>query len=69
MPTATLIYSLPEEQEDFDLARSAGKMLCAIEDFGRELRSRWKHGDVQETTWEEVRELWFSCLQDNQVDL
>lgn len=45
MPIATLRFTLPEEQSEFDLATRASSMAIAIEAIGNELfRPARKHG-------------------------
>jgi hypothetical protein len=60
MPTATLRFTLPDEQGDFDAAR-LGRTACAcLYDIDQGLRSLLKHGEPSEETTrlaEEIREM------------
>ena len=44
--TATLTFSLPEEQEEFDRAVQGGNWRMIVEDLDAHLRSRLKHEDL-----------------------
>jgi hypothetical protein len=60
MPTATLRYTLPEEQDDFDAARLGSSACACLYDIDQGLRSLLKHGEPSEQTAklaEEIREM------------
>jgi hypothetical protein len=45
MPKATLSFTLPEENEEFKLANTAGDMACALHDISQNIfRPARKHG-------------------------
>jgi hypothetical protein len=44
--TATLAFTLPEEQEEFDRAAKGADWRMAVEDMDAHLRSRLKHEDL-----------------------
>jgi hypothetical protein len=44
--TATLTFSLPEEQEEFDRAVQGGNWRMVVEDLDAHLRSRLRHEDL-----------------------
>jgi hypothetical protein len=46
--TATLTFTLPEEQEEFYHAAKGADWRCALEDLDAHLRSRLKHEDLPE---------------------
>ena len=46
--TATLTFSLPEEQEEFYLAAKGVEWRIVLEDMDRYLRGRLKHEDLPE---------------------
>jgi hypothetical protein len=46
--TATLTFTLPEEQEEFYHAAKGADWRCALEDMDAYLRSRVKHEDLSE---------------------
>ena len=50
MPTATLRFTLPEEQADFDAARLGRQMVTTIWEIDQGLRSLVKHGQPSEET-------------------
>jgi hypothetical protein len=45
MPTATLVFNLPEEKEDFELTNNASKYYYVIWDLDQFLRSKIKYAD------------------------
>ena len=60
MPTATLRYRLPEEQNDYDAARLGRQMVAVIWEIDQRCRLLVKHGDPSEETArlaEEIREM------------
>ena len=60
MPTATLTYSLPDEQGDFDAAINGRKAFICLEEIDRKLRSLLKHGepsDAEARLAEEIRQM------------
>jgi hypothetical protein len=46
--TATLTFTLPEEQEEFYLAAKGSDWRMIVEDIERHLRDRLKHEDLSE---------------------
>jgi hypothetical protein len=46
--TATLTFTLPEEQEEFYLAAKGADWRMVLEDIDAHLRSRLKHEDLPE---------------------
>jgi len=46
--TATLTFSLPEEQEEFYLAAKGADWRMVVEDLDAHLRSRLRHEDLSE---------------------
>jgi len=49
--TATLTFSLPEEQEEFYHAAKGAEWRIIVEDLDAYLRSRLKHEDLPEDTY------------------
>jgi adenosyl cobinamide kinase/adenosyl cobinamide phosphate guanylyltransferase len=58
-----------EEAREAMQAQRAGVYLCTLQDLDEEFRRRWKHGEKQETTWEEVRKVFFDALVERSVEL
>ena len=57
---ATLSFTLPDEQGDFDAARLGRKMVATIWEIDQGLRSLLKHNEPSEETAklaEEIREM------------
>ena len=50
MPTATLIFSLPDEEEEYQNAVRGGKFRCVLQDMSTLLRGWSKHGIPDELT-------------------
>jgi hypothetical protein len=48
--TATLTFTLPEEQEEFARAAQGSDWRMVVEDLDAHLRSRLKHEDLPEDT-------------------
>jgi hypothetical protein len=46
--TATLTFTLPEEQEEFDRAVKGSDWRMIVEDLDAHLRSRLRHEDLSE---------------------
>jgi hypothetical protein len=46
--TATLTFTLPEEQEEFDRAVQGSDWRMVVEDLDAHLRSRLRHEDLSE---------------------
>jgi hypothetical protein len=44
--TATLTFTLPDEQEEFDRAVQGGDWRMVVEDLDAHLRSRLRHEDL-----------------------
>lgn len=60
MPKATLSFNLPEENDDFDLARKAGHLLHVMETLDNYLRSKLKYDytltEEQRALYQEIRD-------------
>ena len=69
----SLHFDLPEESDDFDRARKASALCCAVTEFDNLLRSWVKHGlpdDVPAEhvdTVQKIRALLHSCLDEFEV--
>lgn len=50
MPTATLIYTLPDERAAYDAARLGGEAMQVLWQIDQRLRSLVKRGDPSEET-------------------
>ena len=60
MPIATLRFTLPDEQADYDAARLGRQMVAVIWEIDQRLRSLVKHGEPSEETArlaEEIRQM------------
>jgi hypothetical protein len=68
---ATLEFSLPEEREEYELTSNAGKYHSALWDLREAIRQVVKYGtdEAKVTAWEEVQEMFFRVLEDNEVSL
>lgn len=71
MPKATLTFSLPEEREEYDLARKGMDYSIAIDEFRNFLRYRYKHVEppcaAAEKEFEEIQTKFFEIMNDNKV--
>lgn len=69
---AILKFSLPEEQEDFDLAVHGSKWMSACWDIDQHLRNKLKYEQLSEDTYkalEETREKFREILTDYNLEL
>ena len=60
MPIATLRYTLPEEQADFDAARLGRTMVATLWEIDQHCRSLVKHGEPtpeERRLAEEIRQM------------
>jgi hypothetical protein len=70
--TATLTFSLPEEQEEFDRAAKGADWRMIVEDMDGWLRSKLKHEELtpeQDAAYEEARKHLFSILEERGLQL
>lgn len=57
MPTVTLRYTLPDEQAEFDAARTGAEARRVLWDIDQRLRSLLKHGEPPKETRELAEEI------------
>jgi hypothetical protein len=70
--TATLTFSLPEEQEEFDRAVQGGNWRMIAEDLDAHLRSRLKHEDLPDevhAALEQARTHLYTLLEERGLSL
>lgn len=67
MVTATLVYVLPEDQYQYELALQSGRIISELEDLDNQLRSVHKYND----SWlcKEVEEWARTCSYESVSDL
>lgn len=68
--TGSLNFTLPEEQEDFELAVNAPRYQRAIQDFAEHLRAQLKYGelpDPEREVMERLREKFHECCDGLQI--
>lgn len=67
MPQATLIFNLPEEQQEFNEAQEGGAWKALVLDLLNHIRNETKHGRLEESkavAYEEFRELLWASIHD-----
>ena len=66
---AVLEFDLKDEDDKqmFDRSIKASSVLHFVSEFDQKLRELYKYNDQINTTWEEVRELWYQMAQDCEV--
>jgi hypothetical protein len=67
MPQATLIFSLPEEQTEFNEAQEAGAWKALMVDLLNHIKNEMKHGQItpeKQVAYEEIRELLWGSIHD-----
>jgi hypothetical protein len=65
---AILEFTLPEEKEEYTVARKGIDYKIAIDEFSDFLRSQLKYGELSEekdAVYDEIREKWIEILQEN----
>jgi uncharacterized protein (DUF1800 family) len=70
--TATLTFTLPEEQEEFYLAAKGADWRIVLEDMDNYLRGRLKHEDVSEdvaTALDAARERLYTLVAERGLSL
>ena len=71
MANATLSFTLPEEQVEFERACRAGDIYRVITDLGDELRNHLKynsHPDWDSPTIEKIRQLLWEMVSERNVN-
>ena len=69
---ATFIFSLPEEQEEYEITRQASSMHCALWKLSQDIRSKLKYAELSEEEhklWEEFRTMFYDALNEYDVDI
>lgn len=72
MPKVTLEFNLPEEQEEFKTAASAGDMSQVLWDFSDFLRGKIKYEELSEAEYaiyEAVREKLYEIAGEHNVEI
>lgn len=71
MPKATLSYTLPAEQEEFEAANNGWRFKAALQDVAQAFRNKAKYGDEKDSyvTWDDAKQLFWNTLQECGVDL
>jgi hypothetical protein len=71
MPKYTLIFKVPEEQSEFNVACNGGKYLTVLTELDNWLRDIMKYGEEgdQVLTAELVRERLYELLREQSIDL
>lgn len=68
MPKSILEFRLPEEQDDFETACKANKLLCVLHDISMHLRNKEKYTDEETLNIAEFRQYFNGLLKDYEVD-
>ena len=74
MPKATLEFSLPEEQSEFQDAVQGGSLKGCVQDFDNHMRSLYKYSEENMSDEEHkllgvLREKLYEILQDSNINL
>lgn len=62
---AILIFNRPEDEKDLEVALKAQDLKGVIEDFDDSLRSKSKYEDVENISIQEVRDLLWKIVEEN----
>lgn len=68
MPKVTITFNLPEEAYEHQLVLDASKTASIVEEFSNLCREKTKHGDGKPIEWEEVKNLWWDIINDENYD-
>jgi len=55
-----LIFDLPEEKNEFNIALNGSKFYCRILDYSNELRSKLKYSDLPEEEYKTIERMYES---------
>jgi len=67
-----MIFNLPDDQDDYEMATQGSKMYNALWDISQELRTLWKYEELKQEEWdmvERIRNKFFEILEDHQIKL
>lgn len=64
-----LVFKLPEEREDFEMAQKGWEYRIVLSDVCDELRKRYKYMDQETIKIDELRELIANMLSERNLDL
>ena len=62
---AILIFNLPEDNQEFELATKASKMYCTLWELDNWLRQEIKYKDKE---LDEVRDKLYELMKENRID-
>lgn len=62
MPKAILVFKLPEDNDEFTIARSAGAMFCALHDIKNYARQLDRYDDREQLGKEEVVKMLYELI-------
>ena len=65
---ATLEFTLPEENEEYEIAANASKMYCALSDFKAYLRNKCKYEEGTTLAKEDVYSDFLEMLRDRDIN-
>lgn len=72
MPKAEITFKFDLEKEDdkYEYKRHAqiDEAYSFMHEFDAKLRQLYKYNEKQETTWLEVRELWYTIMRERELD-
>ena len=63
-----LEFNLPEEEYEFYLASSAGKLANALRDIGHFLRNKEKYGEADSILIRDMRQVFFDAVEGINLD-
>lgn len=68
MPVVNVRFKLPEEREEFEIYNKSGAMYSTIHDIMMKLRSMRKYENVDTVKIEDIEQIVFNAMRDNDVD-
>lgn len=67
---AAIFFKLPEEDNEYKITMSAGKMYSALWEFSQYLRNQTKYVEVKnQDKIDKVKDEFYKILNDNDVEL
>jgi hypothetical protein len=68
MPQVTIVYNLPDEENDYFMATNGSKFHSVLWDLTQKVREKWKYSNEPSCTWDDMWELMWDTYKDNDFD-
>jgi hypothetical protein len=68
MPQVTIVYNLPDEENDYFMATNGSKFHSVLWDLVQKIREKRKYGDPLTGTWDDTWEVMWDVFKDHNFD-